>query len=235
MYMKLYLKLLLPLLVILCHSYVQSQTLNWGNLKKNERHILGLKAGLEYSTVVGVNYGYQLNTKRPLVLQADFSLPLGETLLDDLKSKIGASWDVFQVNDFHFIVGVHGVFRRYESEFVRLLNFGSDMSADIGYYRSRWFVAGEVGFDKAIVTHFKHSEAYKKIYPGVKDGWYEPPTGGNFYYGIQAGYSFDRTDISLSAGKITNQDFKTEPMAPFYASVGVHFKFRPQTTDHRRQ
>ena len=42
-----------------------------------------------------------------------------------------------------------------------LLNFGSDMSGIIGYYRAHFFVAGEAGFDKAIVTHFKHSENTK--------------------------------------------------------------------------
>ena len=31
------------------------------------------------------------------------------------------------------------------------------MGVTAGYYQRKWFVAGEAGFDKAIVTHFKHS------------------------------------------------------------------------------
>ena len=61
-----------------------------------------------------------------------------------------------------------------------LANFGSDLSSTIGYYKPKWFVATEVGFDKAIVTHFKHSDLFKEHFPDVKDGWYEPATGGNF-------------------------------------------------------
>lgn len=67
----------------------------------------------------------------------------------------------------------------------------------IGLYKTRWFVAGETGFDKAIVTHFKHSDLYKENSPLVQDGWYQPATGGNFYYGVQTGYSFKTADLTL--------------------------------------
>jgi hypothetical protein len=98
------------------------------------------------------------------------------------------------------------------------------MSATIGYYKSKWFVAGEAEFDKAIITHFKHSKSYKEIYPLVKDGWYEPATGGNFYYGLQTGYSFKKNDIYLKAGKILNQDFQTRPLIPFSVQLGFNLK-----------
>ena len=111
------------------------------------------------------------------------------------------------------------------NDFVRLVNFGSDMSGIVGYYRPKWFVAGEFGFDKAIVTHFRHSKAYKDQYPGVVDGWYEPATGGNLYYGLQAGFSFRKQDIFLRAGKILTQDYKTTPMVPIYGQLGYNIKF----------
>ena len=99
------------------------------------------------------------------------------------------------------------------------------MSGIVGYYRPKWFVAGEFGFDKAIVTHFRHSKAYKDQYPGVVDGWYEPATGGNLYYGLQAGFSFRKQDIFLRAGKILTQDYKTTPMVPIYGQLGYNIKF----------
>jgi hypothetical protein len=99
------------------------------------------------------------------------------------------------------------------------------MSGVAGYYRPRWFVSGEAGFDKAIVTHFKHSEAYKNQYPHVINGWYEPATGGNFYYGLQTGVSFRKHDLYLRAGKILSQDFKTPPTLPLYAQIGYNIKF----------
>jgi hypothetical protein len=79
-------------------------------------------------------------------------------------------------------------------------------------------------FDKAIVTNFKHSAKYKDIYPGVVDGWYEPATGGIFYYGIQAGYSMTKHDVYLRGGNVLNQDFKTKPFTPFYAEIGYNYK-----------
>jgi hypothetical protein len=82
-----------------------------------------------------------------------------------------------------------------------------------------------VGFDKAIVTHFKHSQLYHEMYPGIFDGWYETANGGNFYYGLQAGTSFGRSDITLRAGKVLTQDFKTAPLVPFFGQLGYTVKF----------
>jgi hypothetical protein len=82
----------------------------------------------------------------------------------------------------------------------------------------------EVGFDKAIVTHFKHSDLFKMNFPGVKDGWYEPSTSGNIYYGVKAGYSIRKFDFFLKAGKLTERDLKTSPTLPVYAGFGINLR-----------
>jgi hypothetical protein len=171
-----------------------------------------------------VGYAYQLKFKMPIVLHTEYSFPSGKNLLDDFKTKIGGQVRFYQTENIHFSAKLNGIFRRYQSDFVRLLNFGSDISATVGYYKSKWFVAAEAGFDKAIVTHFKHSNNYKDIYPLVADGWYEPSTGGNFYYGLQAGWSFNKNDIYLKAGKIITQNFETKPLIPFSVQVGYNLK-----------
>jgi hypothetical protein len=205
---------------------VNAQTINWASLKKENKHIVNGNAGLEYGVIYGLGYGYQIkNNLFPIVANIEYSFPSGNKLFDDFKTKIGVQIRWIELHDFQFSTKIHGVFRRYEDEFVRLINFGSDMSGIVGYYRPKWFVAGEVGFDKAIVTNFKHSSEYKDQYLGVVDGWYEPATGGNFYYGLQAGFSFRNHDIYLRAGKILTQDFKTVPMVPFYAQLGYNIKF----------
>jgi hypothetical protein len=201
-----------------------SQTLNWGNFKKNQQHIFNVNAGIEHGLIFGVGYGHQLKSKLPVVLNAEYSFPSGRKLFDDFKTKIGGQVRVYQTGNFHFSAKAYSVFRRYESDFVRLLNFGTEMSVIIGYYKLKWFVAGEAGFDKAIITHFKHTQSYKEIYPLVKDGWYEPATGGNFYYGLQAGYSFHKNDIYLKAGKIVSQDFQSDPVIPFSVQIGFNLK-----------
>ena len=210
------------LLIIPGQSF--SQNINWKSLDRHQKHILNLNVGAEYGLTFGAGYGYQLKSKFPILLNVEHSFPSGRNLSDDSKTKIGGTIRVYEVNNFQFSARIQGVFRRYENSMVKLLNFGSDMAAIAGYYKPKWFIAGETGFDKAIVTHFKHSAAYKENFPGVKDGWYEPATGGNFYYGLQTGYSFGRNDIYLKGGKLLTQDFSTEPLLPYYLQVGYNIR-----------
>ncbi len=161
-----------------------------------------------------------------MVLNLEYSFPSGKNISDDFKSKLGTKIRLYQLNYFQFSANISGVYRRYETDLVRMKSFGSDLSGILGYYRTKWFLAGEVGFDKAIVTNLKHSQSYREIYPDVTDGWYSPPSGGNFYYGLQAGFSFKQHDIYVKAGKIITQDFKTEPRVPFFAQIGYNFRIK---------
>jgi len=201
---------------------VFSQGINWKSLDKAQRHIININAGAEYGSTVGAGYGYQLKSKMPIVLNLEYSFPTGEKLTDDFKTKIGGYIRLYQVNNFQFTAKIHGIFRRYENSLATLVNFGSEITGTAGYYKPKWFFAGEAGFDKAIVTNFKHSTVYKQNFPSVKDGWYEPATGGNFYYGLQTGYSFRRNEIYLKAGKLVSQDFHTTPLLPFYLQIGYN-------------
>lgn len=222
-----------PIIIVIAFSLlliqpvkIFSQGINWKSLDKEQRHILNINAGADYGLTAGAGYGYQLKSKMPIVLNIDYSFPAGDKLSDDFKTKIGGYIRLYEVNNFQFSAKILGVFRRYQNSYAYLLNFGSDIGATVGYYKQKWFVAGEAGFDKAIVTHFKHTSAYKQNYPSVKDGWYEPATGGNFYYGLQTGFSFGRNDIYLKAGKVVSQDFSTTPLLPFYLQLGYNIRLR---------
>lgn len=202
-----------------------SQTLNWASLSPDQRHVTNVHMGFDFGFTYGLGYGYHLKTKMPIVLNAEHAHPVGGRVLDDFKTKVGAQVRVFQRNDFRFTARVQGVFRRYQNDLVRQVNFGSDMAATLGYYRPAWFVAGEFGFDKAIVTHFKHSDLFREDFAQVKDGWYEPALGGNFYFGIQTGLSLGKNDLTLKAGKVIQQDFKTSPTVPAYVQLGYNRRF----------
>jgi hypothetical protein len=203
-----------------------TQTVNWSALK-NSKHIITAGIGWDYSISYSLGYCYQMNTKIPLILNSNFSIPSGENLLDDFKTKIGAQAMLWSTPRVKGSVTINGIFRRYENSMARLLNFGSEMKGTLGYYRPKWFVAGELGFDKAIVMHFKHSELFKEtVFPDVKDGWYEPSTGGNFYYGIQTGYSFKMSDVTLGIGIVTTQDFKSTPLVPYYLMLGYNYRIK---------
>jgi len=214
--------ILATLVVISVNSY--GQTINWARLQKTDKHIFNLNTGVEYSLTAGIGYGYHLKTKIPILLNAEYSMPFGENLLDDDKSKIGITMQFAKLGNFLFAAKIQGVFRRFENDFVRMVNFGSDMSVTGGYYKKKWFVAGEIGFDKAIVTHFKHGAAYKDAFPNVQDGWYEPSTGGNLYFGIQSGLSFKQSDLTLRMGQLITQDYKTTPNFPIYVQLGYSIK-----------
>ncbi|SFH05886.1 hypothetical protein [Pedobacter insulae] len=202
------------------------QTINWNRLERTDRHMLSINAGLDYGLTGGLAYGYKLKTETPVVLTAEYSTPFGEVLIDDYKSKIGVMLRFAEFGDFSFSAKLQGLFRRYESEYVRMSNFGTEISVTSGYYKKNWYIAAEAGFDKAIITHFKHAEIYRENFPLVKDGWYEPSSGGNFNYGLQAGFSVDKSDITLRIGWVITQDFKTVPNLPFYAQLGYAIKLR---------
>ena len=219
-------KYLFIITLLFMSTFIQAQNINWQSLEKEQRNLVFINAGLDYGVTLGAGYGHHFNTRMPLVAVADFSIPSGSTLFDDFKTRIGAQLRFAKTGDFQLSGRVYGVFRRYQNDFARLLNFGSDMSVAAGYYKKKFFIAGEAGFDKAIVTHFKHSDAYKELFPGVQDGWYDPATGGNFYYGLQAGYSFSKSDLVLRLGSLVEQDFRTKPTLPFYVGIGYVLKFR---------
>ncbi len=212
--------------VIIC-SALQGfcQSINWESLKSEQKHILNIQTGWDYGLVFGAGYSHQLNSKLPLLLNVSYSFPSGDKLFDDFKTKLGGQVRLYKVRNVQFSTSIHGMYRRYENPLVRLQNFGTEITAVIGYYKPKWFLAGEVGFDKAIATQFKHTKLYKEtIFENVKDGWSEPATGGNFNYGIQAGYSFQRSDILFEIGIVNTQDFKSTPLIPYYLQLGFNYK-----------
>ncbi len=204
---------------------VNAQTLNWKGLGDTQ-HIMNANFGLDHSLSYGVGYGYRLNTKLPIVFGANLSLPFGEHTFDDFKTKIGGQICLLNSSSFVGVISISGVYRKYQTDFARLQNFGSDVKGTFGYYKQKWFVTAEIGFDKAIVTHFKHSQKFRdEVYAEVVDGWYEPATGGNFYFGLSAGYSLKKADITLNLGRVISQDFKTPPLLPFYLNLGFNYRF----------
>lgn len=214
-------------ILILCAftSQSHSQNINWENLKSEQKHVVHIGIGWDYGLVYGLGYGYQLNSKIPVLLNASYSFPSGGKLFDDFKTKVGAQALLYRKNNLQMSASINAIYRRYENPLVCLQNFGSEITGNIGYYKPNWFVGAEFGFDKAIVTHFKHSASFKEnVFVDVKDGWYMPATGGNFSYGIQTGYSFNSSDITFKIGRATSQDFKTTPLIPYYLQLGYNLK-----------
>lgn len=202
-------------------SDLTAQPINWKALSSAPNWSLGGFAGVEHGLIAGAQVNRKIRFAVPLVLTATVSLPAGDKPLEDFKINTGAQFRIFEIGSLQFSGKAEGLFRRYQSDFARLLNFGCEISGTIGYYRSKWFAGAVLGFDKAIVTHFRHTDLYKSNFPGVVDGWYEPATGGQFYYGVQAGRSWGRLSLYADVGKSVEQDFSTRPLVPYYGKIGL--------------
>lgn len=211
--------------MLVCASFVAgAQAINWKSFAENQKHIANLSTSWDYAATLGVGYAYRMETRLPAVLNAQFSLPAGNDLADDFKAKLGFQVRVFQAGNFQGTVSLFGIYRQFHSDLANFQNFGSEFTGTIGFYKSRWYVATEFGFDKAIVTRVKNSDQMRQNYPGVRDGWYVP-TGGNFMFMLQTGYSFKVFDLYVKVGKIIDQNLRSSATVPLTGQLGINVRF----------
>lgn len=219
-------KYLTGLFLLIGLQQSQAQIINWNAIDSTDHIALFGKFGAEYGVCYGIGGGYLTQIYNlPILMDASISLPVGETPFDDKKAKLGGTIQWYSFSGFSVSTRIYGVYRSYQNAYVHLDNFGSDLSANVGYYAPHWFFAGEVGFDKAIATKYAHTAVYQNIYPEVVDGWYEPASGGNFYYGITTGASIYQYTIGTRVGRILNEDFHEGPLLPFYAELHIQVLF----------
>lgn len=203
----------------------KTQNVNWRSIDTKQKNLIYLNLGYDFGGTVQVGYGRSLQVFRPVVLSLDYSIPMGERLLDDFKVRYGAQMEVFKWHKFAFTAKVLGNFRRFENDLVRMAGFGTELSGLVGYYKPEWHIAAEFGYDKSIVSGLKHAGRMKEIYSDVKDGWYQP-SGGHFFYGIQASKTVSKSlEASLRLGATNAEGNHEDPLVPFYAQLGVIKKF----------
>jgi len=203
-----------------------SQDVNWRSLRDDQQNLVQLKLGYDYGVTAQLGYSRSLFIIRPVLLGLDFSLPMGNDLVDDFKLRIGGQVEVFEMGGFSATLKIMSNFRRYENDLVRIASFGSDFAGVVGYYTPSWYAAGELGFDKAITSHLKHSDIMRRyVFAEIRNGWYVP-TGGNWYYGIQGGKSIGESfDLSLRLGATNAQKKDEDAVLPLYAQLGLDVKF----------
>lgn len=203
-----------------------SQDVNWRSLRDDQQNLVQLKLGYDYGVTAQLGYHRSLFIIRPVLLGVDFSLPMGSDLVDDFKLRIGGQVEVFEMGGFSATLKIMSNFRRYENDLVRIASFGSDFAGVVGYYTPSWYAAGELGFDKAITSHLKHSDIMRRyVFAEIRNGWYVP-TGGNWYYGIQGGKSIGESfDLSLRLGATNAQKKDEDAVLPLYAQLGLDVKF----------
>ena len=217
-------KIIIILITALSVYSINAQSINWQSIDKDQKNIVYLNFGYDFGMTTQFGYGRKIETFRPILLTADYSMPMGKDLVDDFKLRIGGQISIFERNNFIASAKIYGIFRRHQTKLVRMASFGSETAVILGYYKPKWHIAGEFGFDKSIVTHLKHSDIMKDNFPAIADGWFIP-SGGHFYYGIQGSKTIGNNfDLSLRVG-MTNAQFNDKnAIMPIYTQFGLIYK-----------
>ncbi len=198
---------------------LQSQEINWRNLSDEYSQLGSTFTGLDFGVVYGLSYGFPLQTELPIFLNAEVSFPFGSTLFDDWKMKINGHGEIWKNKNLSFNVKTGLIIRRLNSELSRLYNFSGDISILFGYYKPQWFVAGELNWDKSIISHIHHSRVIKNTSPNIKDSWLKG-LGGNIKYALVGNYSFSKIwGVFLNIGWVQGQDFVDEPDLPIFGKL----------------
>lgn len=218
-------KYIIIIIAFMSVSTTYAQNINWSSINEDQAPLTYLNFGYDFGLTSQIGYGHKLDLNRPVLLTADYSFPMGKNLVDDFKVRLGGQISIYEKNNFHLSAKVYGVFRQHQTNLVSMSNFGSEISAIIGYYKPSWHIAGEFGFDKAIVTQLKHSDELQENHSSIQDAWYTG-SGGHFYYGIQGSKTIGRNfDLSLRIG-LTDAQFNDEnAVLPYYTQFGLIYKF----------
>ncbi len=205
----------------------QTQNINWRSIDEDQKHIVSVLLGLDFGTAVNLGYYRTLRLlDRPILVGGDFSFPAGADFMDDFKVRWGGQIEVFESNGISVTGKILANFRRLETTAVRMQSFGSEFAILSGYYKPKWHAGLEVGFDKAITTHLKHSDVMREfIYADVKDGWYVP-TGGNWYFGLHGSKTIGRSfDVTFRSGVTNAEQDDENATIPMYLQFGANKRF----------
>ena len=181
--------------------------------------------GLDPAFVATTGYGRVIRLYgHDFQLTADIGLATAQLDTRDFRARVGTQTSLLRWRSLHLTGSATFITRGTENSIYKALDFGADLTGALGLYRRRWFVAGEFGKDKAIITHVTNSAWYKTyIYPDAKDGWYLD-AGGTLHYGLAAGLALGAMEIVARAGWLRTETWD-QMSPPVYASVGLGIGF----------
>ena len=213
------------LFIVLSITTVSAQHVNWKWIALDHPHHAHLNVGYDFSISTQIGYSYLANFAKPTLFTLDYSLPMGENLLDDFKIRLGGQIAILERQSFIMSVKLFGNLKRYETSMLRMTDFGGEASILLGYYRSGWHIATECGFLQPIASHIRHFEVVKENYPSIQDGWYTS-SGGYLFYGIQGSKSFlKHFDASFRFGFTNAWAANKDALLPYYTQIGIIKRF----------
>jgi hypothetical protein len=157
-------------------------------------------------------------------LTGDLGLATAQLDTRDFRARVGAQTSLLRWRSLHLVGSATFITRGTQNQVYKALDFGADFTGTLGLYRRGWFVAGEFGKDKAIITHVTNSDWYKRYYyPDAKDGWYLD-AGGTFHYGLAAGLALGAVEVAGRFGWLRTETWD-QMTPPYYATVGLGIGF----------
>jgi hypothetical protein len=142
----------------------------------------------------------------------------------DFRGRLHLLTSIMSWRSLHVTGSTALIARGTDNSIYRGYNFGADVSASLGVYRTGWFLAAECGFDKSGATHIEHSDWYRTyFFPDAQDGWYRNP-GGTIHYGLSAGVTIGKSELMARFGQLRTEDLN-ELTPPMYVSIGLGFSF----------
>lgn len=181
--------------------------------------------GLDPAFVATTGYGRTLRLYgHDFQLTADIGLATDQLDTRDFRARVGTQTSLLRWRSLHVTGSATFIARGTQNQIYRGFDFGADFTGTLGVYRRGWFVAGEIGKDKAIITHVVNSAWYRQnIYPDAKDGWYLD-AGGTVHYGLAAGLALGPMEMVVRAGWLRTETWD-QMSPPVYASVGMGIGF----------
>jgi len=188
-------------------------------------HAIYASFGLDPAFVATLGYARNFHNStfnRDIIIFTEIASPI-KLDLHDYRYKLGGQASIYNFDKFDFSGVFTFITRGTKNSIHNAISFGMDVTFLLGYYRSRWFAAGEFGCDRAIFTHIDHSDWYKTyFYSDAKDGWYRN-TSGSFHYGFRTGFSLSRIEITLRAGVQKTKSI-IDPLVPFFGVLGLNYR-----------
>ena len=181
--------------------------------------------GLDPAFVATTGYGRVIRLYgHAFQLTGDIGLATAQLDTRDFRARVGSQTSLLRWRSLHLTGSATFITRGTENQVYKALDFGADFTGSLGLYRRGWFVAGELGKDKAIITHVTNSDWYRRyFYPDAKDGWYLD-AGGTIHYGVAAGLALGRMEVAARFGWLRAENWD-QMMPPLYATLGVGVGF----------
>lgn len=202
-----------------------AQTINWKSIQNEKKNRVYLNIGYDFSLSTKIGYAYHLKSKLPIILSSDISVPMGNSIFDDYKVRLGGKVLLFEKNDFNLSADIHAVNKRLKNNLVIQNGFGSEISVTFGFYKPKWHLAFDTGYDATNIMKIKNSEIMENIYSEINNGWFRN-TAGYLFYGIQGSKKLSKSiEINLKLGATNAKSDNIDALLPVYFNLGFANQF----------